>query len=308
MPYEHLSMENRECLARKKEAGWTQRQIAEALGRSPSSISRELRRNGGWGRYSAVQAEQRARTLRSKPRRPRVLGRADLWRMVDAGLRAFWSPEQIVQEWGGLCTQTIYNHLRAHKLMSAYRVFLRRGARPYRPRGCLQRYQRIRHPRSIHQRPDIVSQRARLGDWEADTFFGAGSRSCLAVYVERRSRFVVLRRLHTRKARVFNRVTRALFGSHPHWPLHTLTVDHGMEFSMFRQMERHLPLSVYFADAHSPWQKGSVENINGLLRQYFPKGMDLSRLTQRQLDHVASLLNNRPRKILNNQTPAQVLS
>lgn len=308
MPYEQLNMESRECLARKKEAGWTQRQIAAALGRSPASISRELKRNGGWERYSAVQAEARARSLRRKPRRACRLNRAELWRVVDAGLRAYWSPEQIVLEWGGLCTQTIYNHLRSRKLMSAYRVFLRRGARPYRPRGRLPKYQRIRNPRSIHQQPAIVATRTRPGDWEADTFFGAGGRSCLAVYVERRSRFVVLRRLHTRKARVFNRVTRALFASHPQWPLHTLSVDHGMEFSMFRQLERQLAVTVYFADPHSPWQKGSVENINGLLRQFFPKGMDLSNITQQHLDHVASLLNTRPRKVLNNRTPAQLMS
>lgn len=308
MPYVQLNMESRECLARKRETGWTQRQIAEALGRSPSSISRELKRNGGWEHYSVVRAEARARSLQRKPRRACVLNRAEIWRVVDAGLRAYWSPEQIAREWGGLCAQTIYNHLRARKLMSAYRVFLRRGARPYRPRGRLSKYQRIRNPRSIHQQPAVVAARTRPGDWEADTLFGPGRRSCIAVYVERRSRFVVLRRLPTRKARVFNRVTRALFASHPHWPLHTLTVDHGMEFSMFRQLERQLHVTVYFADPHSPWQKGSVENINGLLRQFLPKGLDLSAVSQARLDHIANLLNHRPRKVLNNRTPAQVMS
>ena len=158
----------------------------------------------------------------------------------------------------------------------------------------------------IADRPSVVNDRGRIGDWECDTLCGSGRRSTVAVCVERRSRYVVLVRLNSFKGADLNRVLiRAL--KRRRLPVHTLTVDQGMEFSMHKALEESLRTTVFFCEAHSPWQKGSVENMNMQLRRYMPKGKDLSGLTQQWLGQVACSLNTRPRKGLNFKTPVEVL-
>jgi len=308
MPYGHVSKEERQDIAFMLEVGRTQRQMAEILGRSESTISREIRRNSRNGRYWAHSAHEKALERRRCPRRAVKLENKALWKQVEDKLEKYWSPEQVAAslDWV-VCFQTIYNHLHRRKLYR-YRRYLRRGFRPYRNKKKGRRqYKRIRDPRRISERPKVVAKRRRFGDWECDTLYGPGKKSNIVVCVERRARYVVLIQLNSQKARKLNRaVTRAL--KRCGYPVKTLTVDRGMEFSMHKELERQLKTKVYFADPHCAWQKGAVENINGLLRQFFPKGMDLRSVSQRYLNKVAGLLNDRPRKVLGFQTPAEMMA
>jgi IS30 family transposase len=308
MPYRHVSKEERQDIAFMLEVRWTQRQMAEALGRSESTISREIRRNSRNGRYWSHSAQEKAMARRRRPRRAAKLADKKLWKQVEKKLKKYWAPEQIAGSLGWVvCFQTIYNHLHRRKLYQ-YKPFLRRGFRPYRNKKKGRRqYKRIRDPRRISERPKVVARRRRFGDWECDTLYGPGRKSNVVVCVERRARYVVLIRLNSQKAKKLNRaLIRAL--RRCGFPVKTLTVDRGMEFSMHKELERELKIKVYFADPHCAWQKGAVENINGLLRQFLPKGMDLRSVSQRALNKVAELLNNRPRKVLAFQTPAEVIA
>ena len=304
MPGAHLSRDEREVIAIKQREGWTLCQTAGFLGRSPSTICRELQRNTSNGIYCSEQADGLARNRRHKARKPLRLNNKTLWRAVKRKLQSDWPPEMIALHLKNqICTQTIYSYLH-RKEGSAYRRHLLRK-KPYRC-GSISNHQRIRQMRMITERPSIVGERSRFGDWECDTLCGAGRRSNIIVCVERRSRYVVLVRLNSFKGMDLNRaLTRALKARR--LPVHTLTVDQGMEFSMHKALEKSLKTIVYFAEAHSPWQKGSVENMNMQLRRYMPKGTDLSKLTQRWLGKVARRLNTRPRKILNCKTPVEVL-
>jgi IS30 family transposase len=308
MPYRHVSKEERQDIAFMREIGRTQRQMAEALGRSESTISREIRRNSRNGRYWPHSAHEAAMARRRRPRRTAKLEDKKLWKQVERKLQKYWAPEQIAASLGWVvCFQTIYNHLHRRKLYQ-YKPFLRRGFRPYRNKKKGRRqYERIRDPRPISERAKVVARRRRFGDWECDTLYGPGRKSNVVVCVERRARYVVLIRLNSQKAKKLNRaVIRAL--RRCGLPVKTLTVDRGMEFSMHKELEQQLKIKVYFADPHCAWQKGTVENTIGLLRQFFPKGMDLRSVGQRYLNKVAGLLNNRPRKVLGFQAPAEAMA
>ena len=309
MPYGHLSREEREDIAIKRDDGWTLQEIAEYLGRSPSTISRELKRNRHRGHYWPDRGHQLAMKRRRRARRPLKLDDPSRWKQVeDMIITGDWSPRQVAAklEWN-ICHQTIYSYIRRKKLLYL-RKHLRHGMRPYRSKKKGKRqYQRIRNLRPISERPQVVSRRKRFWDWECDTIYGSGRRSNIIVCVERRTGFVVLVRLNSQQAKNLNQaLVRAL--KRRRLPVRTLTVDRGMEFSMHQELEAALDAKVYFTDPHCGWQKGIVENTNGLLRQYLPKGMDLGNITQRELNKIARKLNNRPRETKNFQTPAELLA
>ena len=160
----------------------------------------------------------------------------------------------------------------------------------------------------IEQRPAIVDERGRFGDWESDTVEGAVGRGALATHVERRSRYTLVRKLADKRANTFAHASIAALRTIPSALRHTLTADNGKEFAGFARMQRRLRMTVYFADPHSPWQRGANENTNGLLREFFPKGMDLSCVCHRRVAKAQRMLNNRPRKCLNFRTPREVLN
>ncbi len=301
MPRTHLSRDEREVIAIKQREGWTQIRIARHLNRSPSTICRELRRNSTEGLYCSERAVRLARQRRHMARRPLKLNNKKLWRVVERKLKRNWPPEMVSLMLNKrVCTQTIYSYL--HR--NSYRHYFIRK-KTYR-RGGVSKHRRIRGMRMIIDRPLVVNTRSRIGDWECDTLCGPGRRSNVAVCIERRSRYVVLVRLNSFKGADLNRaLARAL--KRRRLPVHTLTVDQGMEFSMHKKLEDSLRAMVYFCEAHSPWQKGSVENMNMQLRRYMPKGKDLSKVTQQWLGQVACSLNTRPRKGLNLKTPVEVL-
>ena len=328
----HLTIEEREILAQERAAGRTQRQIADRLGCHPSTVSRELKRNGGtFGLYLPSRAQALADRRRRQSKRPWKLEGTDLGRRVQEGLGRYWSPEQIAgrlrreapdrpDRW--VSHQCIYEWIERERASGGtwHRCLRRRGRRRRRSgtpekRGRIvgrasPRRSRATPRRSrvgIEDRPPEAAARVRLGDWESDTLAGSRSRACVATHVERLSRYTVLAKLPDRTAERFNAGTVAAFARHGNLPRQTLTADNGKEFARFAVLETSLGLDVYFARPYHAWQRGTVENTNGLLRQFFPKGMDLRRVTHVDVRRVESLLNTRPRKCLGYRTPHEVL-
>ena len=332
--YTQLSAEERGVIMAMKVHGSSARQIARVLERAPSTITRELRRNGFKadhevgrlgrprvaGGYNALRAGVRARRVRGLAQRPRKLraGTA-LWSKVLGMLQQCWSPQQIAgtlkQENPGLPAlqashETIYTAIYAMprgSLRKALTPLLRQGRAERRPpkrgadgRGVLQGMT------SIHLRPPEANERLLPGHWEGDLIVGAHNRSAVGTLVCRQTLFVMLVKMNGLTA------THALEGyASAFLPLDeqlrkTLTYDQGKEMALHRQLAARTGLQIYFADPHSPWQRGICENINGLIRQYLPKGTDLSVHSQSQLDQISWSLNTRPRKTLNFRTPAQV--
>ncbi len=157
-------------------------------------------------------------------------------------------------------------------------------------------------------RPAIVDRRARFGDWESDTVEGAKGRGLPATHLERRSRYLLVRKLDNKRADTFNRVSIGALAAIPAKLRRTMTADNGKEFAAFARMELRLNLRVYFANPHAPWERGANENANGLLRDFFPKGIDMRPVSHRQVAKAQAMLNNRPRKCLNYRTPREVLN
>lgn len=317
MGYHHLSVREREVIMIELKQGTTLERIAVQLGRAVSTISRELRRNGGPELYRAHRAEDRAQVCRHKPRRMSKMANEKLRRYVDKKLRLRWSPEQIAgrlryehrPESMRICHETIYRFIMASVLEGVdYGPYLRQGHRrhTYGWRGN-KRFKRIRNFKTIDQRPAIVAQRKRIGDWESDTIRGPRwGQAGIATHVDRQTRYLVACKLEARTASAFNQATIKAFKKTP-LPVHTMTVDNGMEFSQFGELEQALNTHVYFAHPYHSWERGLNENTNGLLRQYFPRGRDLTGVHPREIREAVLALNQRPRKCLGYRTPTESL-
>lgn len=332
--YAHLCAEERGTIMAMTLMGHSARAIAMALGRAPSTVSRERRRNG-WkhdrerrpigrpavaGGYDAKRAGQRARRLRYKPRRRRKLARdSALWRDVHRLLQRYFSPEQIAgtlkRRYPGqphlhASPETIYTAIYAHPrgaLRRGLTLLLRqgRGARRGRARGHDRRGQ-LQDLLSIHVRPPEADARLLPGHWEGDFLKGAAGRSAVGTLIDRKTLFLMLVKMKGCHAQAALEGFRSAFAPLDPSLRKTLTYDQGKEMARHRELAETTGLTIYFADPHSPWQRGIMENTNGLLRQYLPKGIDLARFSQRQLDHIAWSLNTRPRKSLGFRTPAEV--
>ncbi len=315
--YQQLTPEQRNRIQR----GLSIRAVARQIGRSPSTVSREVRRGLVGEADDAVQGREEApRRLRKGVRK--LVGGAPLTNAVThAILQRKWSPEQVAgrlrmdypedKQWR-VSHETIYQFIYAHpagELRKALIAALRQGhaKRKPRTRGKDRRGQ-LRNMRSIGERPLEAQDREIPGHWEGDFIKGAFNGSAIGTLVERSSRFVLLVRMEGTDADAalegFTRRMRTL----PKSILRTLTYDQGKEMARHEELERKVGIRIYFADPHSPWQRPTNENTNGLLRQYFPKGTDLSGYSQRRLTQVAEELNNRPRKSLGFRTPAEVIA
>lgn len=330
--YAHLSAEERGTIMAMQVGGASGREIARVLGRASSTIARELRRNGVAGRrkwmgrprlrpgYNATQAGQRADRLRHKPRRARKLRwNSRLWRRVHALLKRRWSPQQAAAKlqclypdrpWLRVSHETIYTAIYAMprgQLKREVIALLRqsRGRRGRKPAGTDARGHLPDLP-SIHLRPPEANERLLPGHWEGDLIIGAHNRSAVGVLVCRHSLFLMLAKVEDTTSLGVLEGFRRTFAPLPEELRQTLTYDQGKEMARHRQLSELTGLAIYFADPHSPWQRGICENTNGLLRQYFPKGTDLSVHSQRQLDAVAWEMNTRPRKTLGWRSPAEV--
>jgi IS30 family transposase len=315
-----LSLIERETLSRGLAQGRPLRRLAEEMGRSPSTISREVKRNGGRERYRAEQADKRAWVSASRPKVCVLVSRRRLQRIVAAKLKSNWSPEQIAQwlkleypddEMMRVSHETIYRslyvqtrgalkkelmaHLRFQRLMRQSKRVRSEGGRG-----------KITGAISISERPAAIEDRAVPGHWEGDLLAGSNN-SYVSTLVERQSRFLTLVRVRSKHTQEVVGALKRVIGRLPAQLRQSLTWDRGSELSKHKDFSMATDMQVYFCDPYSPWQRGSNENTNGLLRQYFPKGKDLSSLTQRQLDKIARELNERPRKTLGFLTPAQKL-
>jgi IS30 family transposase len=323
-----LSLGERELLARWRVGepdGIAGREAARRLGRAPSTVSREIRRNGErtatTRRYDAATADARAWRRAQRPKACALATRPALRAVVAQKLRADWAPQQIAawlrvsypeEPMMQLAAETIYRSLYVQArgvLKQELTAHLRRGHSLRRSRGRTPtgRSGAIVDGVSIASRPPEIEARAVPGHWEGDLLVG-DQHSQIATLVERASRFVVLVRLPGKDS---PRVVDALIDAVHRLPaglVRSLTWDRGSELAQHRRFTIATDIQVYFCDPRSPWQRGTNENTNGLLRQYFPKGADLSGVTQAQLDAVALKLNTRPRQTLGWATPATALS
>jgi len=319
----YLSVREREEIAVGLAAGESVRMIAVRLGRAPSTVSREVRRNSrGVRHYRALAAQGQAQWRARRPKTAKLAGNAVLRAWVQDKLEQCWSPEQIsvmlVREFPDdpemrVSHETIYQSLYVQG----------RGALRRELAACLRTGRALRKPRRkagerrgkipgmvmISERPAEVADRAVPGHWEGDLIIGAGNASAIGTLVERSTRFVMLLHLPGGygPGEVAAAMTQAMSGL-PDAIRRSLTWDQGKEMTLHAQIAAAAELEIYFCDPHSPWQRGSNENTNGLLRQYFPKGTNLAGHGKAELDAVAAELNARPRKTLGWRTPAQALA
>jgi IS30 family transposase len=262
------------------------------------------------GRYAAASAHRLTGQRRRAWPRPRRFDDATLVDHVKNRLWEDHSPEQIVGTWPAslprVSVQTIYSFLKRDR--PAWLSHLRQARTRFSPSYRQpHKYQRIRGLKPIGQRPGIVQQRSRVGDWESDTLRGADRQVGIATHVERRTGYVLLAKVEDRTAATYNQSTLAAF-ARERAPIRTMTVDRGMEFAKFAELETALQAPVYFADPHCAWQRGTNENTNGLLRQYFPKDRDFSTISLSELHAVQARVNTRPRKRHGYRTPADLMT
>jgi IS30 family transposase len=314
-----LTLAEREEISRAVVAGHSMRWIATSLGRAPSSISREIGRNGGQGCYRASQAEQAAWDRARRPKTCKLAENRSLAHIVANKLQVQWSPEQIAgwlqrtypgDENYQVSHETIYRSLFIQArgaLKKELLEHLRRTRVMRRSRHHTQKtgnHGRITDTVSISERPATVEDRAVPGHWEGDLLFGS-KNSQIATLVERHTRYVMLVKVASKNTET---VINALIKNARQLPqelYQSLTWDRGKEMADHKRFTLATDIKVYFCDPQNPWQRGTNENTNGLLRQYFPKGTDISAYSQAKLNAVARKLNERPRKTLNYETPAE---
>lgn len=311
--YSHFTTKERESLLVLLKSGKKNCEIARLMGRSASTISRELRRNAeSREAYSAIEAEEKYGTRRKRCVRKQKLADPKYAEKVTELLSCYWSPEQISNRLRReknqiqVSTSTIYhaleNGLLSPELRKVLRIKgkIRFGGHKKSPCGHLD----IEY--TIHDRPKSVENRSQTGHWESDTVRGAKWSGCLATHTERKSRFLVMRKIPDRTAQAFTEATITAFKLIPAGKRKSFTCDHGKEFSMHRELSAKLGCKVYFADPHAPWQRGTNENCNGLIRQFFPKRTSFADVSQEDADRVAMLLNRRPRKSLGWKAPEEI--
>ncbi len=317
-----LTLAEREEISRAVVLGQSVRSIASQLARAPSTISRELTRNGGQDSYRATQADNAAWDRAHRPKRCKLAENRALARIVTDKLRMLWSPEQIsgwlkhtypCDEGHHVSHETIYRSLYIQArgaLKKELLQHLRRTRGMRRSRHHTQKtdiHGQIVDAVSISQRPASVEDRAVPGHWEGDLLFGSRN-SQIATLVERQTRYVMLVKVPGKDTET---VVNALVKNARKLPqelYRSLTWDRGKEMAAHKRFTMATDIQVYFCDPQSPWQRGSNENTNGLLRQYMPKGIDISSYSQAKLNAVARQLNERPRKTLDFQTPAEMFS
>jgi transposase, IS30 family len=320
----YLGEDERIYIADRLLEGTSMRAIAAGLGRSPSTIGREIKRNAEPdGRYRPHAAHARAAARRPRPKPRRLALNAELRRVVWRWLGRKWSPGQIAvmlrRRFPGrpemhVCHETIYQALYVQgrgELRREIAAALRSGRAHRRPRRQPeQRRPRFAEPMlMISDRPAEAADRAVPGHWEGDLIIGKDGASQIGTLVERASRYVLLVHLPaSRDAETVRDALAATMAGLPAQLKRSLTWDQGREMALARQFAATADMPVYFCDPHSPWQRGTNENTNGLLRQYFPKGTDLSAHPRARLDEVAAELNARPRKTLGWETPAERLA
>jgi IS30 family transposase len=307
-----LTIQERDRIAELRCQGALQCEIATSLGRARSTISRELRRNRTGPAYYAGQAQQQSRQRRRERPLVRKLDDPHINHLVRSGLAQQWSPEQITgrmkQQAPGDRTRCvsapiIYQWIKRSADRPHWEACLRRrGKRPCRRKNTATTGDAAR----IAQRPDVIEQRGRLGDFEGDTVLGPAGTGGVATLVDRQSRYALIVKVHTKQADHVHHKIKQRLQAVDAACRHSITFDNGTEFARCHRLEGHMGITLYFADPGCPYQRGTNENTNGLLRQYFPKGTDFRDITHAEVRRAETLLNNRPRACLGFRTPSEV--
>ena len=319
LSYTHFTLEERKYLQELLAQGLSMRKIAAILERAPSTISREIKRNRAqykphrkpdnqyW--YNHWHAQNLYIHRRRQRNCPALVPGTDAWNFVIEGLRKYWSPESICGRWSMRLTEqkklsisTIYRYVKRNSFpYISPKTHLRRRGKRILPRNST--YNSIQPDRLIPQWTDAIKSRSRIGDWEGDTVYGGVGKGLLVTLVDRKTRFVRIGLLQNRTAEETAQVIEQLLSG---LPVNSISLDNGSEFANFRQLEQKLHALVYFAEPHKPWQRGTNENTNDLIRFFFPKGFDFRTVTDEDIRHVEDLLNCRPRKCLGWLSPAEV--
>ncbi|MCR5783666.1 MAG: IS30 family transposase [Clostridia bacterium] len=316
--YTHFTLNERKYLQELLAEGKSIRKIADHLGRSPSSVSREISRNNSKTPLKASDNKYnyhswRANSLtvaRRRKNKPRAIVKdSPEWDFIIDALNRYWSPETICGKWHStfperkpLSISTIYRYIKKKRFPGIRREthLRRRGKRHYNRNS---NYNTIHPDRLIPEWPEEIKNRQRIGDWEGDTVYGGVGKGLLVSMVDRKSRFLCVGKLSSRNAtETRNKITEMMAGL----PVNSISLDNGAEFSEFRELEKTLNTTIYFAEPHKPWQRGSNENTNDILRFFYPKGFDFHTLDDEALQQVVNLINNRPRKCLNWKSPYEV--
>lgn len=321
MSYTHFTLSERKYLQQLLSEGLSFRKIAAILERDPSSISREVRRNRAkykphrkpdnkfW--YNHWRAQNLYVRRRREQNRAALSPGTAAWDFIVAGLKRFWSPETICGRWSvdfpnekPLCISTIYRYIKLGRFPGiAAKTHLRRRAKP--PVSKDSNFNSIQPDRTIPEWPEVIHGRFRVGDWEGDTVYGGVKMGLLLTLVDRKTRLVLIGLLKTRSSKEVQAAIEKLLKG---LPVKSISFDNGSEFAQFRELEKTLSTLVYFAEPHKPWQRGSNENTNGLIRFFFPKGFDFRTVTDEDVQLVEDLINNRPRKCLGWKTPNEVFA
>ncbi|MBI1772142.1 MAG: IS30 family transposase [Burkholderiales bacterium] len=309
MTYTHLTQDERYQIYILKKAGHKQSEIAEVMGRSRSTISREIKRNSGGRGYRPKQAQQLCLDKQAKKNGSTIS--AETWAFAEDRLRAYWSPEQIsgylrANGLAGVSHESIYGRIyedkrcggTLHKTLRCQKVRKKRY-------GNRERRGTIPNQVSIEQRPAIVDTLKRYGDWEGDLVVGANHQQALVTLNERKSRYTLLDKVSRKTAEAVSDTIISLLAPFSGL-VHTLTTDNGKEFAQHERIAQRLDVKYFFAHPYCSWERGANENMNGLIRQFFPKKMRFESITMQDMTDAMDYLNHRPRKCLGYKTPHEV--
>ena len=318
-PYKHFTIEERKCLQQFLSEGLSFRQIADLLERSPSTISREVNRNKSKYKPKGKIDNKywyhhwRAQNLYIRRRREqkRFVLNPDTpeWDFIVAHLKQYWTPEQICGRWEllypeckKLCISTIYRAIKANRFpkITAKENLRRRDKHRFHQNS---NYNTIHPDRTIPEWSNVIKERARIGDWEGDTVYGGVGKGLLVTLVDRKTRFLLAGLINSRSSTETREMIETLLKG---MPVKSISLDNGSEFSEFRELEQNLKTEVYFAEPHKPWQRGTNENTNDILRFFFPKGYNFHSLDDEILQNIILSINLRPRKCLGWRSPFEV--
>lgn len=309
--YTHFTTEERESLYLLLKLGKKPSEIARELNRNRSSISREINRNKNQnGEYNPVGATRKYKERRKNSKRKyRIQKGTKLYEYILKRLLLYWSPELIATEWNRdhpkekISFSTIYDAIYRKVFESILpKSHLRRRGK--RKKSNRSKYNSIHPEHTIHERPEEVNNRSRCGDWEGDTVRSSPGKGCIVTFVDRKSRKLICAKSDDMSSKSVLRATLKAFEGIT--SVKSITLDNGSEFALFKEIEKELGTTVYFADPHSPWQRGTNENTNGLLRFFFPKGFDFTTISDEQLQEVVNLINSRPRLCLDLASPNEI--
>ena len=305
MSYHHITSEERYQIYSLLKAGWSQADIAEEMRRHPSTIGRELKRNCGQKGYRPEQANGFAHGRQSQSADNAECISATSWKTIESRLREDWSPEQVAGQTGLASHESIYLHVYRDKRAGGDLYTHLRCQKKRRKRYGSGRDRRGQIPNRtpISERPAIVDERSRLGDWEGDLVIGHGHSGAIVTLAERRTQAVMIRKVDTKEADVVRAAIIAML-KRVKRVSYTLTLDNGKEFTQHEQVAKVIGIDTFFAAPYASWQRGLNEQINGLIRQYLPKTRRFDDVTDEELALIEKRLNHRPRKRLGFNTPA----